>query len=55
MIAMPGVISDRLRKLFGADVANWPAYRKADVKPMPTRWLPGGGPMGGKPGRTAQR
>lgn len=54
MRPVSGPISDRLRKLFGSNVADWPAYRASDVSPMP-RPKPGGGPLGGKPGRTAKR
>ncbi len=54
MRPVSGPISDRLRRLFGDKVADWPAYRQPEAKPMPKSGV-GGKALGGKPGRKAAR
>lgn len=41
MRILNGPISDRLRKLFGADVKTWPAYRASESTPMPAKGVEG--------------
>lgn len=31
MFAQSGILSDRLRKIFGSDVTEWPAHREPDA------------------------
>lgn len=31
MFAQSGILSDRLRKIFGSDMTEWPAHRELDA------------------------